>query len=95
MGVTVPGSLLCRRRREQGARGRGTVERHRLPGQRGVFRGDPVPRECRGGEGAEETGFSGGPEVSRGQVDCEETDHEFKCSVGRVSSLRKPQVDSF
>lgn len=47
------------------------------------------------GRGQKETGFSGGPEVSRGQVDCEETDHEFKCSVGRVSSLRKPQVDSF
>lgn len=69
------------------------MERHRLPGQRGVFRGDPVPREE--GRGQKETGFSGGPEVSRGQVDCEETDHEFKCSVGRVSSLRKPQVDSF
>ena len=45
--------LTLQARQEAGGSREGDGESGRLPGQSGVLRGDPVPRECRGGEGAE------------------------------------------
>ena len=80
LGCHCTWPLLCRRRRELGAQGREMAESRRLPGQRGGLRGDPVPRECRGGEGAEgdwvfkqSRGVKGAGGLRR--------DHEFKCAV--------------
>lgn len=72
MAVTVPGPLLCRRSRKQGARGRGMVKAAGFLGREEFLAETVYQGSAEEGRGQKETGFSGGPEVSRGQVDCEE-----------------------
>ena len=72
MAASLPGPLLCRRGGKQGARGRGMVKAAGFLG-RAEFSGETLYRgSAEAGRGQKETGFSGGPEVSRGQVGCEE-----------------------
>ena len=73
LGCHCTWPLLCRRRREQGAQGGGWRKAAGFLG-REEFLGETLYQgSAEEGRGQKETGFSSSPEVSRGQVDCEET----------------------
>ena len=80
MAVTVPGPLLCRRGKKQGARGRGMVKAAGFLG-RAEFSGETLYQgSAEAGRGQKETGFSGGPAVSRGAGGFRRG-HQLKCAV--------------
>lgn len=78
MGVTVPGSLLCRRRRSRGLGG-GDGKAQASWAERS-FRGDPCTKGVqRRGGGRGDWVFRAVLRCQGGKWICEETDHEFKC----------------